>query len=306
MAFTIPAFHAGGPDGAPAPTHSPRTDQGDGKGKKQGGRRGGGGASGGSSAGTSPGAATPPTTPPTKTSGRLAPIKTARAAAASVPTPASTSSSSAHAEASQARLDALAAELGRLQRAQSTLKAALAAGAGVAISPRAGGVPAGLADILAAAEPAAAKARAHAARGGLDPAIAAADAAAGLPPGGGGPPPAGAGLLDTARPPKAGAVSAGLTGFHVAADLLKLDFSAAQPPTPEAYVAPRWDAPPAPSVVAAHGGAAAATAAATAAAAASVAADPTAMAAWLTRLETQHRVIMALLEAALAGKKEEE
>jgi hypothetical protein len=269
MPYTIPAYRADGSYAQSASAHSPRTPQGDGK-KKKGGNGGG-----------SPTSSTlpAPPSPHQPTFGGLPPINTAAACTV-------TSSPTA---TSRSKFAALEAELGRLQRAQSTLRAALAAGAGVAISPRAGGVPAGLADILAAAEPSAAKARAHAARQ-FDAAIAAADAAGGLPPCG--QPPAGeaATLLAATAPPKFGAVSAGLTGFNVAGDLLSIDFSVIQPPSPEAFVAPRWDAPrqaPAPSGPAA---------------AASVAADPVAMAAWVARLETQQRVIVALLEASLAGK----
>lgn len=220
------------------------------------------------------------------------PIKTAPARAPTSPRRA------AAADPSRAKLDALEAELARLVRAQSTLKAALAAGTGVAVSPRSGGVPADLAHILAAAEPAAARARKLAAQGALDPAIAAADAAAGLPP-----PPKqqqqpqapGRELAAAAGPPpRAGAVSAGLTGFAVAADLTTIDFSPAMVAEPEACVAPRWDAPAVgqPTDPAAAAGAA-------------IAADPAAMVAWLARLETQQRVIVALLEAALSANDKE-
>jgi len=218
------------------------------------------------------------------------PIKTALTRAPTSPRHA------AAADPSRAKLDALEAELARLVRAQSTLKAALAAGTGVAVSPRAGGVPADLAHILAAAEPAAARARKLAAQGVLDPAIAAADAAAGLPP----PPkqqqqPPGRELAAAAGPPpRACAVSAGLTGFAVAADLTTIDFSPAMVAESEACVAPRWDAPAMgqPTDPAAAAGAA-------------IAADPAAMVAWLARLETQQRVIVALLEAALSANDKE-
>jgi hypothetical protein len=188
---------------------------------------------------------------------------------------------------SQAKLEAITTELARLQRAQSTLRAAIAARTGVALSPRGGGVPADLASVLAVAEASAATARS---RKGVDPAILAADAAGGLPASqapstvGGPPRKAGGG------PP--GSVSAGLTGFAVAGDLLEIDFSPAAPPEPEVCVAPRFDAVPAVR----------APPTATAAAGAAIAADPAALAAWLDRVETQYRVVLALLEGVVAGK----